>query len=180
MFFELWVAFVLSWFILFPAYAANGLPVLAKGRRPLDFGKTWKGKRILGDGKTIEGTAIGLIAGFLVGALEFYLLPDLQSYASGFGVVVPQITLLAAFMIAFGSIIGDLGGSFIKRKMGISRGGKAPFLDQLGFIILAVIFVYPFVKITVIMIMIMLVITFIVHRISNLLAHRMHLKNVPW
>ena len=179
MLFELWVAFVLSWLILFPAYAANGLPVLTKGRKPLDFGKMWKGKRILGDGKTIEGTAIGLIVGFLVGALEFYLLPGLQTYASSFGVAVPQITLFAAFMIALGAIAGDLGGSFIKRRMGISRGGKAPFLDQLGFIILAIIFVYPFVHITLTMIVIMLIITFIVHRASNSLAHKMHLKNVP-
>ena len=178
MLFELWTSFVLSWFILFPAYAANSMPVLARGRRPLDFGKIWGGKRILGDGKTIEGTAVGTIAGFAVGLAEYYLMPSLQFYAGN--ITIPEITPIVAIMIAIGTMVGDIVGSFIKRRKNMPRGGQAPILDRLGFIIAAIIFAYPFVKITLGMIVIMLIITFIIHKASNSFAHKMKLKSVPW
>ena len=175
---ELWIDFVLAWFILFPAYAANATPVLARGKRPLDFGKKWRGARILGDGKTVEGTVLGIIAGFLVGALEYYLLPSLQAFAAD--VTLPQITLLVAFAIPLGVMIGDIIGSFAKRRMGIRRGDEAPLMDQLGFIVVAILFAYPFVNITPGMAVFMLLATFAIHKAANFLAYKLRLKNVPW
>jgi len=56
------------WFML-PSYAANIIPVFAKKinlwNYPVDFGKTWKGKRIFGDHKTWRG----IISGIVVAAL---------------------------------------------------------------------------------------------------------------
>ena len=37
-------------------------------------------------------------------------------------------------MLAIGSLLGDLVGSFIKRRLDIGRGAKAPILDQYNFI----------------------------------------------
>ena len=174
------VDFALAWFILFPAYTANAIPVLVRGRRPLDLGKNWRGRRILGDGKTIEGTAAGIIAGFLIGALEYYLLPALQTEASRFDVILPEITLTVAAAVAIGAIAGDIIGSFIKRRVGIERGGKAPVLDRLDFIAFAMMFSYPFVSITLWMAMFMIITTFVIHRASNFVAYKLKLKKVPW
>jgi CDP-diglyceride synthetase len=75
---DLWVEFVKSLWLLFPMYAANGFPPLAKGEIPIDLNKNFfDGNRILGDGKTFEGFSLGLLAGFLIGALETYLYPNL-------------------------------------------------------------------------------------------------------
>jgi CDP-2,3-bis-(O-geranylgeranyl)-sn-glycerol synthase len=58
---DLLVELVKSLLIIFPAYAANGFPPLARGRRPIDFhGKFPDGSRILGEGKTIEGFFLAL------------------------------------------------------------------------------------------------------------------------
>jgi len=65
-----------------PAYIANATPVISVkiiGRStPLDRGMyAWDNKRILGDGKTVEG----LISGILVGALSgipIYFLMDIS------------------------------------------------------------------------------------------------------
>ena len=51
-----------------PAYVANGAPVIGVkliGRAtPIDRGaKAWDGRRVLGDGKTIEGLIVGISSG---------------------------------------------------------------------------------------------------------------------
>ena len=64
------------WLIL-PAYIANGSAVLVGGGTPIDFGKTWRdGKRILGDGKTwrglFAGAILGMIGGFGLSVVAIY------------------------------------------------------------------------------------------------------------
>jgi CDP-2,3-bis-(O-geranylgeranyl)-sn-glycerol synthase len=178
---DLFVEFVKSLLIIFPAYAANGFPPLARGKKPIDLGKKWfDKKRIFGDGKTYEGLAMGLFAGTLIGALETYLYPSLNSYALQFGVELPLITLYIGFMISLGALSGDLGGSFIKRRLGLKRGSDVPLLDQWNFIIGSVLFVYWFTDISLWMFLIMLLITSIVHRIANIVAHKIRIKREPW
>jgi len=177
---DLWVEFVKSLLIIFPAYAANGFPVLARGKKPIDFGKKLLGNRIFGDGKTFEGFVFGLFSGFVIGALESYLYPDLNAYAMQYGVQLPLITLFIGFMIAFGALSGDLAGSFIKRRFGLKRGADVPLLDQWNFIIGATIFAYFFTQITIWMFLIMLLITPIVHRTANFIAYKIKVKREPW
>lgn len=178
---DLFVEFVKALFILFPAYAANGFPLLARGHRPIDMKRNWfDKKRIFGDGKTFEGFGFGLFAGFVIGALESYLYPDLNSYAMQYGVKLPLINLSIAFLIALGALSGDLAGSFIKRRLGLKRGSDVPLLDQWNFIIGTVLFVCWFTGITIWMFLIMLVITPIVHRTANIIAHRIKIKKEPW
>jgi CDP-2,3-bis-(O-geranylgeranyl)-sn-glycerol synthase len=178
---DLFVEFVKALLIIFPAYAANGFPPLTRGHRPIDMKRNWLDKnRIFGDGKTFEGFGFGLFAGFVIGALESYLYPDLNSYAMQYGVKLPLISLPIAFLIALGALSGDLIGSFLKRRFRLKRGADVPLLDQWNFIIGAVLFVYWFTDITIWMFLIMLVITPIVHRIANIIAHRIKIKKEPW
>jgi CDP-2,3-bis-(O-geranylgeranyl)-sn-glycerol synthase len=178
---DLFVEFVKSLLIIFPAYAANGFPPLARGSRPIDLNRKWFDKnRIFGDGKTFEGFGLGVFAGFLIGALETYLFPSLNSYATQYGVQLPLINLFIGFMISLGALCGDLGGSFIKRRLSLKRGSDVPLLDQWNFIIGAVIFVYFFTEITIWMFLIMLLITPIIHRIANIIAHKIKVKKEPW
>jgi len=177
---DLLIEFVKALFILFPAYAANGFPPLARGNLPIDFKKKWLGNRILGDGKTIEGFSLGLIAGTFVGSIEASVLPILNSYANVWNVQLPTINFLVGFLISLGALCGDLCGSFIKRRLGLDRGKEVLFLDQCNFIIGAIIFSFAFTEITIWMILIMLLITFVVHRIANIVAHRIKVKKVPW
>lgn len=177
---DLWVEFIKALLILFPAYAANGFPPLAKGKKPIDMKKNFLGNRIFGDGKTIEGFMLGIFAGSLVGALEAYLYSDLNSYALQFGVTLPPVTLLVGFMISFGALFGDLAGSFIKRRFSLKRGAGVPLLDQWNFVIGAVLFSMWFTVINVWMLLIMLLITPVVHRLANIIAHRLKIKREPW
>ena len=59
----IYLTFLYPIIYIFPAYAANGAPVLFGGGKPLDMGAKLNGKRIFGPNKTIRGTAPSLICG---------------------------------------------------------------------------------------------------------------------
>ena len=46
-----------------PAYVPNNAAVLAGGGDPIAGGRAWRGRRLLGDGKTWRGSAAGTLAG---------------------------------------------------------------------------------------------------------------------
>lgn len=178
---DIWVEFVKALFILLPAYAANTFPPLARGKHPIDFGKRFRdGQRIFGEGKTIEGFSLGIFIGTLIGVLEAYLYPQLNAYANQWNVSLPYMSLFIGFMIALGAMLGDLGGSFIKRRLKLHRGADAPLLDQLNFVIGSLIFVYWFTQITPWMILIMIIITPVLHRFVCIIGYMLKFKQVPW
>lgn len=176
-----WAEFVFAWWILFPIYAANCIPPLARGTHPLDFGRGLKdGKRIFGDGKTIEGTFLAFVAGFAVVLAEIMLSPALNSFAGTWSIALPELSIVAGFLLVLGAILGDLAGSFIKRRMGYERGKNVPGLDQLNFIAGAIIFGYWFIQITPLMIVYMVVLTPFLHKLFNVIGHKGGVKQVPW
>lgn len=161
---------------LIPIYIANSSPVMLGGGMPLDLGaKLNDGKRLFGDGKTIRGFVGGTLAGTVAGGIVavYYQLPFFAS---------PQLQFFAAFVLAFGTLCGDALGSFIKRRMGV-ESGKPFLLDTIMFLILALIFVVPFAKgelFAYTNIVFVFVLTLIIHPLTNILANRIGLKNVPW
>lgn len=161
---------------LIPIYIANSSPVVLGGGMPLDFGVKLKdGKRLFGDGKTIRGFVGGTLAGTVAGGIvaTYYQLPFFAN---------PQGQFFAAFILAFGTLCGDALGSFIKRRVGV-ESGKPFLLDTMMFLILALIFVVPFAKGELFVytnIVFIFVLTLIIHPLTNILANRIGLKNVPW
>jgi CDP-2,3-bis-(O-geranylgeranyl)-sn-glycerol synthase len=155
------------WFIL-PAYVANAAPVVLGGGRPLDGGrKAWDGRPIFGPGKTVRGLAGGLAAGILAGAIQA-LLSGLAAY------------LIWASAMSAGALVGDLVGSFLKRRMNIPRGGAAPLLDQLGFLVFALLFVSPLVFPGWWTVIILLAITPPLHIATNFVGYKAGLKSRPY
>ncbi|MCQ5376528.1 MAG: CDP-2,3-bis-(O-geranylgeranyl)-sn-glycerol synthase [Candidatus Methanomethylicia archaeon] len=150
-----------SFALIFPAFIANSVPVLARGKRPLDFGRSMPdGRRVLGDGKTFEGFGAGLFMGTLTGAIVGYP--------------------IHSFLLALGALVGDLVGAFIKRRAGIPRGGPAPILDQLDFVAGALLFVYPIYHFTIEQVIFIIVVTPPIHLFTNFVAYKLGLKSNPW
>ncbi|MDO8554643.1 MAG: CDP-2,3-bis-(O-geranylgeranyl)-sn-glycerol synthase [Candidatus Micrarchaeota archaeon] len=163
-------------FIL-PAYIANSIPVVLGGGMPLDLEKKFSdGRRIFGNGKTMRGFLSGILGGTVTGGILAIAYPI--SYFSSI-----EMQFIASFALALGTMIGDAFGSFIKRRMGI-ESGRQFFLDTVMFIVLAMIFAYPFVIVnnayTIENIVIIVLMTIIIHPLTNIFANRIGLKNVPW
>jgi CDP-2,3-bis-(O-geranylgeranyl)-sn-glycerol synthase len=150
-----------SFILILPAYIANSIPVLFKGKHPIDFGKNFSdGKRILGDGKTFEGFIFGLAFGTLAGAVVGYP--------------------LHSFLLALGALGGDIAGAFVKRRIGIPRGSPAPVLDQLDFIMGALLFISPIYLVTIEQFIFIILVTPPIHLLTNYIAYRLKLKPQPW
>ncbi len=172
-----------------PSLVPNSGAVLFGGGTPIDFGRTWRGKRILGDGKTWRGFIGGTLLGILVGLAQLYAASfyDSVNYF-GFGPYPSCVGIV--ILLAVGSLLGDMGGSFIKRRLDIGRGRKAPLLDQYTFLIgsfLLVLlfnpdwFIAHFIEGENILALItIIVVTPILHRTVNIIGYKVGKKQVPW
>jgi CDP-2,3-bis-(O-geranylgeranyl)-sn-glycerol synthase len=184
MLFLLWSEFIRAFWILFPAYAANCFPTFVRVYKikshPIDFGKSYKGNRIFGDGKTWEGLTLGVMAGFLIGLAETVLYPSLNLYATRYGISLPVMNALIAFLIPFGALMGDLIKSFFKRRFGMKRGYNFMFFDQLDFIIGTILFTFLLVDYTLIMVAWMFIVTFLIHRGASIVGYALKIKREPW
>lgn len=163
------------WFIA-PAYATNGFPPLMQGKRPLDRGKFFGKQRLLGDGKTWEGTIGGLIVGLVIGALQIAQ----QHQLDYLGLSLPVMTLPLVIALCAGTMTGDILGSFAKRRLGIRRGDSALLMDQLGFLLVAFAFASAVHALDFAVVVALLVITPPVHWVTNVLGYWMKFKKKPW
>ncbi len=174
-------------YFILPAYIANGSGLIFGGGKPLDMNKTLKdGRRLIGDGVTLRGyicgTIMGTISGGILGLLGQTTGTTINQFCYGMlsnGIYCDIYNgLLLGFLLSFGALTGDAIGSFIKRRIGIKRGGYAPIMDQLDFIIVAIILSLLIVKIDIKFFLIICLITLIIHLMSNSIAYLFGLKDV--
>ena len=152
---------------IFPAYCANAAPVLAGGGLSMDFGKNFlDGKRVFGKNKTFRGFFFGLAIGMLVGIVE--------TLAFGYPIFFGAISSL-------GALLGDLAGAFLKRRLDIAPGGLLPVIDQIDFVVGALVFSLPLATMVYWELAVaVLIITPPIHLFTNYMAYRLKLKNNPW
>ncbi len=138
--------FFALWFYL-PAGNANMAPVFAKRikfleplDKPLDFGKSYKGKRIFGDHKTIRGLLAGYFAAWIALLLQIWLYENVTFFneVSLFNYSSMNIWLFAA-IFSLGALGGDAVESFFKRQLEIKPGESWVPFDQLDWILGAVL-----------------------------------------
>lgn len=168
---------------MLPAYVPNNAAVLGGGGRPIDGGRDWRGARLLGDGKTWRGTAVGIGAGIAL-ALGLGVIRDPVNGVLGLG--LPAFSIGALLALPTGAMLGDIGASFLKRRTGRERGRPFPGLDQLDFVVGALVltalidpvwfgavFTWP-------VILAVFVLTPFLHLVTNGIAYGLGLKDEPW
>ncbi|HUK29197.1 MAG TPA: CDP-2,3-bis-(O-geranylgeranyl)-sn-glycerol synthase [Candidatus Acidoferrales bacterium] len=153
--------------LILPAYCTNGAPVLFGGGKQIDFGRTFvDGKRIFGSHKTFRGLFGGIAVGVVVGLAESY--------------VFSMNLLLIAVAASVGALLGDLAGAFLKRRLGIVPGGVLPVVDQLDFVVGAILLVSVFSHVSLAVVLIMVLVTPPIHLLTNVGAYVLRLKTHPW
>ena len=156
---------------ILPAYFANGAPVLFGGGRPIDGGRTFlDGRPIFGPRKTVRGFLSGVLAGTVTGLLLGL---------SGLEPSLPGAVLMG-FLMGLGAMTGDLLGSFVKRRMDRPPGSPAPLLDQLDFVLGALLFSLPYRPPSLDVLACVLIITPAIHLATNFGAYKLGLKREPW
>ncbi|WP_440006694.1 CDP-2,3-bis-(O-geranylgeranyl)-sn-glycerol synthase [Halomicrococcus sp. SG-WS-1] len=174
---------VVAFWAMLPAYVPNNAAVLAGGGPPIDGGRTWRGRRLLGDGKTWRGTAGGIAAGALLALALNAVRP---SVADAIGVALPEFPLAVVVAMPAGAMAGDILASFVKRRTGRQRGAAFPGLDQLDFVALALLFslvVAPAWTVETFwpsVLAVVVVVTPLLHVSTNAGAYALGLKDEPW
>jgi len=152
---------------IFPAYCANAAPVLAGGGLTMDFGRNFvDGKRIFGSNKTFRGFFFGLAVGAAVGLIEWMLFGDYP--------------LMFSFLSPLGALLGDLTAAFLKRRLGIAPGGLFPIVDQVDFVVGALVFSLPLAIVYWELAVAVILITPPIHLLTNFCAYKLKLKKNPW
>lgn len=157
---------------ILPAYLANTGPLVLKPldflklSRPLDGGRNFMdGRRVFGDGKTWYGLLTFLLVGTLTGA----------------GLAFTGIhTWLTGLVLGFGAFLGDLGGSFLKRRLGMKRGQNAGLLDREDFITGAILLSLPLMSWSLPELILVYALTPVIHKLSNTVGYLLKIKEVPW
>ena len=163
---EIAILIIEAFKFIFPAYCANAVPVLAGGGTKMDFGKNFfDGKRIFGNNKTFRGFFFGWAVGVGVGLVECVLF--------GFPILFSVLTPL-------GALLGDLVGAFLKRRLGIAPGGLLPIVDQVDFVVGAIVLSLPLALVGWELAVTVMIITPPIHLFTNFLAYKLKLKSNPW
>lgn len=209
---------VLSMLFIVPAYLSNAGMVFVGGGKPIDRGKFCKmdGRRILGDHKTVNGLikgplyigipiSIGIFLLFLVLWSGIQLIPitvndlgisklysDMTLYefyfiggSPPFGLIMLLIRII---LVSYGASLGDLAGSFIKRRLNYPSGAPFWIVDQLDFALGAIIlasipaFIFPGIYYApdLNIIIFLMIITPSISIIANTIAYVVGWKDVPW
>lgn len=174
-------------YFMLPAYIANAvpnfLPYLKMGKvldSPVDMGRSFKGKRIFGDNKTVKGFVFGTIFAILTCLMQFAL------YKNGYwlSITVVNYTFIGAFVIGFllgfGALVGDSVKSFVKRRIDIEPGRSFPVFDQIDFVIGSLVFVLMAVALPLDVLLTALIVSPILPFIANILAYLLGIKKVWW
>jgi len=151
---------------------ANASPLLVNGRCRIDFGKNFvDGRPLLGKNKTWEGLTVGVYMGSITALALSIILNDFSLFLVGLGA-------------SFSALMGDMAGSFIKRRVGLESGAPFPLLDQLDFALMTVIYYYIIgyneVLLRIDFIVYSLLLIMILHIISNNIAYYIGVKNTRW
>lgn len=176
----------LIWLFL-PAGIANMAPIfvsklpwLSGLNFPMDFYIQYKGKRLLGDHKTIRGMISGVFLGIitvwiqkeLYGNSEFVRTVSLLDYSA-------ISALLLGTLLGAGALIGDAVESFFKRQMGIESGKSWFPYDQIDYIIGAAIFIVPIHTLRALEYVLLLITFFILHILFTFIGYNLKLKKDP-
>ncbi len=176
-----------AWFMV-PAAAANMTPVFmskAPGLRhwqaPLDFGKSYRGRRVFGPNKTWRGLLVGMGAAtallFLQHVLSMhhqdtlFVHNQLDYQHLGYWLLGP--------LIGLGTLGGDAIESFFKRQRGIMAGQKWLPFDQIDSIVGVIAVTAPFYRFSLVTYAWMIGIWFVAHISASYVGWLLHVKDAP-
>ncbi len=210
------VLLIFSLLLIVPAYISNASMVITGGGKPIDGGRNFRdGRRILGDHKTWNGLKGPLYIGIPISFFIFLLfnilwvpIKDLiiNAATQGYYAIYDNIEIFEYYFIggafpmnflvliiriilaSYGAVVGDLIGSFLKRRFDIKSGAPFWIVDQLDFALIALFFVsipgfiLPniFILPDVFIIIFLIILTPAVSIIANTVAYIIGLKDVPW
>jgi CDP-2,3-bis-(O-geranylgeranyl)-sn-glycerol synthase len=151
--------------------------------KPIDAGKQFMGKPLLGNHKTWRGLILGLSSGVLVIFFQKWLFVNCPSMQSISIINYLNIDIWNfALSMTLGAIFGDLFFAFIKRRLNLQPGARFMPFDQINYVLGAAIFLFIFskVEINLSVWLTVLVLTFILHVGATQIGYKLGLSKSQW
>ena len=139
-FFSLWF-FAPAGIANLAAFGSGKTQSLKKFNFPIDFYVKIRGKRILGDHKTVRGFLAAILFGIVSCFLEVLIYSN--SYSIRELIPIDYYTInpiILGALLGFGALIGDALKSFFKRRINIEPGMSWFPFDQIDYIIGGIVF----------------------------------------
>ncbi|MBI2013853.1 MAG: CDP-archaeol synthase [Candidatus Colwellbacteria bacterium] len=164
--------------LLLPAAVANICPVIFRFlpilNYPVDFGKTFNGKPILGRHKTYRGFLVGILGGILTAQAQKALYPIMEAYSI---VDYSQINIfIFGFALSASALLGDTAKSFLKRRLNIAPGKPWIPFDQIDWIVGSLIAASFWVTLNLSIIVVGIFVLGTLHFILNLIGYATGLR----
>lgn len=149
---------------------ANKIPVWNRWKTPVDFGKSYQGKRLTGDNKTWRGIVTGALIAGLVAVGVSRAVPE---------TIINDHVFLTGFLLGLGALVGDACESFIKRQRGIKPGVSWRPWDQVDYIAGALLFVMPIAPLPLWSVLTIILVYFPGHFVVAYIGYKLGLKSTP-
>lgn len=179
---------IFTLWLLLPAGLANMAPVLAKRwpwferfNRPIDGGKSWRGRRLLGDNKTWRGLIAGWLLALGLTLIQFWLYEASSPVRDFYRIDMQNVNpLLWASALSLGALSGDMIKSFFKRQIGIAPGKNWVPFDQLDFVVGTLVASAFLIDLETRFYFIAVALGLFLHPLVNLLGWTLRLKDQPF
>lgn len=159
-------------YFMLPTYFANMAPVF--GRFVFKRFNHPISKRLCGEHKTWKGLILGVLAAIIVSFIQYKLnIQELKLYDY-------NDWLLFGFLMGFGALFGDALKSFFKRRFNINPGNSWIPFDQIDFVIGSLFFSSFIFFIGWKNIFIIIIISFLLHIITNHVAYYLRIRDEKW
>ena len=155
-----------------PAMVSNAIPpILSKLfpkflNIPIDFGLKLRGKRILGNHKTIRGFVFGSIIAWV-----FWVLLYKKFSLNNFGVFY-------GLFVGMGALLGDSLKSFFKRQLDVKEGKTWFPFDQIDWILGFLVILSLYIGLTFGLIVFYIVLGLLMHLIAKSLGYLLKINDV--
>lgn len=176
-------------YFFFPAYIANALPPLINTwnifnglNRPIDGGRQLGGIPILGSHKTWRGLVSEVIICTLLTVLLFFIHKqyNLNLYQTiGFDYLSIN-AFLFGLLLSIGILLGDLSFAFLKRRLRFRPGFAFIPFDQTNYVIGSFVILQPLIHLPLKFWLVLFLLTFFVHILSNRIGYNLGLHKAKW
>lgn len=180
------ILFFVFWFFA-PAGVANigaffsgKIPLVKKFTYPADMGLKFRGKRLLGNNKTIRGFVCGIVLSILTVILQIYLYNHISFVRSSMLLNYNTLNpIIFGALSGFGALFGDSLKSYFKRQLDIPPGGSWFPFDQIDYIFGGLFFISFYIRLTYLEYIALFLMWFLLHPLTTLIGYLLKLKDSP-
>lgn len=163
----------------FGANLGKFIPGFKNIKVPVDFGLTYRGKRLVGSHKNIGGFLFGILFGLVCGILKYLYL---DRYFTDY--VLLQLsfgeTIFLYVLMSFGALFGDILKSVAKRFLDIPAHSPWIPFDEIDHSTVSLFLASLFFPISLSIAIAIIGSFLLLHLIANIIGYKLGIKDVPF